>query len=171
MREGAKTSKATYLESPVPMHNERVWGGYARSYGILIALWLLPLQLSAPSGWSLSWRKDGTPSHKRVATNTDLWHSAFMSALQKIRKWRTSPQAGDMVQKPRRGEVVTRKVLDGAHADVVFEEYGFGGKVTKATWSVWCVGATLVGSEDGLHLNPRANKPARPRRKRLPAAQ
>lgn len=88
-----------------------------------------------------------------------------MSALQKIRKWRTSPQAGDVVQKLRRGEIVTRNVVDGAYADVIFEEEEYGGKVTKATWSVWCVGATLVGSTDGLHLNPRANKPARAPRK------
>jgi hypothetical protein len=66
--------------------------------------------------------------------------------------------------------MVKRKVLDSWGTGVSFDEGMHAGSVTIATWSVWCVGATLVGSLDGLHLNPRANKPARAPRKRLPAA-
>ena len=91
-----------------------------------------------------------------------------MSALQKIRKWRTSPQAGDIVAKHWKGGIATRNVVEtGTH--IMFEEKnGVVGKIGRSTWSVWCVGATLVNSADGLYLNPRANKPVRAPRKRMP---
>jgi hypothetical protein len=91
-----------------------------------------------------------------------------MSALQKIRKWRTSPQAGDVVEKPWKDGIATRNVVEtGAY--IRFEEKnGVVGKIGRSTWSVWCVGATLVNSADELHLNSRANKPVRAPRKRTP---